>query len=275
MSIEQSKILSFLSDDKKFSLYVFEGQEIIKNLAVIHDVKKDAFNFLRDSVLSSVHMTNFLKPGESTGLYLDNEEPEFMLKVELDSNGHIRCLLLPEKAPEVSPAFYGTIKVTKFSPFKAEPYSSIVALENSSFRSVMNWVFKQTYQVNAQSSIAGLVDRSLMMMKLPPLNPLEEESEHVSDTEFYDHHHHKLMELMEDYSLDSSQIKEKLESNGWMFLKEKEISYSCQCSRDRMLSGVISLLKVYSKEELFEGKDHIETKCDYCKTYYLIQSSEV
>ena len=58
-------------------------------------------------------------------------------------------------------------------------------------------------------------------------------------------------------------------------LTSTEISFKCGCSRDRMLQGVASLVRSEGIDGIFEDKDEIETKCDYCKTFYLITKDEV
>ena len=42
-----------------------------------------------------------------------------------------------------------------------------------------------------------------------------------------------------------------------------------------MVLGINSLLAAHTIDEIFEGKDSIETKCDYCNTYYQILKTEI
>ena len=42
-----------------------------------------------------------------------------------------------------------------------------------------------------------------------------------------------------------------------------------------MLGGILSLTGNHSIEDIFDGKDSLEAKCDYCKTTYLITKDEI
>ena len=70
-------------------------------------------------------------------------------------------------------------------------------------------------------------------------------------------------------------IEEAFTAKGLLYLGSKDIQFKCSCSRDRMVMGLLGLLRSSSKEELFEGKDSLEAKCDYCKTFYEITQEEL
>jgi molecular chaperone Hsp33 len=75
---------------------------------------------------------------------------------------------------------------------------------------------------------------------------------------------------------DKNEIVKAFEKLGLVFLNSKEIIFKCNCSRERMLSGIKALIDTGSSiESLFGEKDIIELKCDYCKTSYLITKSEI
>ncbi|WP_034720230.1 Hsp33 family molecular chaperone HslO, partial [Bacteriovorax sp. DB6_IX] len=59
------------------------------------------------------------------------------------------------------------------------------------------------------------------------------------------------------------------------FIGSKEISFKCNCSRERMLTGVAGLTGSHTIDDIFDGKESLEAKCDYCKTNYLITRDEI
>ena len=75
---------------------------------------------------------------------------------------------------------------------------------------------------------------------------------------------------------EKQEIVTSFEEMGLIFLNSKEVIFKCSCNRERMLSGIRSLINTGSTvESLFEDKDSIELKCDYCKTSYLITKTEI
>ena len=64
------------------------------------------------------------------------------------------------------------------------------------------------------------------------------------------------------------------EEKGYAYLGSRQISFFCPCSKDRM---VLNLRGLYSGDidHLFEEKDSLEIKCDYCRKVYDISKAEV
>ena len=69
-------------------------------------------------------------------------------------------------------------------------------------------------------------------------------------------------------------MKTFLTEQGLTFLNGKDLDFKCNCSYERMVSGVQSLLNTSHIDDIYEGKESIETRCDYCKTYYQIPKSQ-
>ncbi len=78
-----SRQYSFICNKNGFTISVIEGNSLINNISKMHNIGPHALNFYRKTVLSSLQMVNFLKPGENLGFYIDSEEPFFRFKIEL------------------------------------------------------------------------------------------------------------------------------------------------------------------------------------------------
>ena len=57
-------------------------------------------------------------------------------------------------------------------------------------------------------------------------------------------------------------------------MTSRQIDFYCPCSKDRMILNLKGLY-INDLDHLFEGKDTVEIKCDYCQKNYEIQRSDI
>ena len=93
--MENSRQYSFINNENGFTISFINGQQLISELTTIHNIGPKAIEYYQKSVLSSLQMVNFLKPGESLGFYIDSEDPFYRFKIEIGQAGSYRTLLLP------------------------------------------------------------------------------------------------------------------------------------------------------------------------------------
>ena len=275
--LADSKLLSFINADNSFTLHFFEGQKLIHDLVMINSLKEKGFEFLRDSTLTSVHLINFLKPSENLGLYIDNKEPYFLFKMEMNHSGHVRNLLMPEEINNFPEKLTGQGRLSKIFPKQKEPYTSIIELDDHDFHEVVDDILKNSYQTNTKLIISEKSDQSALLMKLPKkkIEKIDEVLPEVSLEEFEKEMAPLLKEIFDKGINDEEEIKKVFSKSSMTYLKGTKIEFQCSCSRERMVEGVLSLTNSMSLDELFEGKPDLETRCDYCKTYYLITRAEI
>ena len=210
------------------------------------------------------------------GFFVDSDNPYFRFKLELNSDGLMRTLLLPEDFNELPKIFSGKVRIIKMFPNKAAPYQSILEAKAKNFEQVINDILKESYQLKSTVNLSSTSDQSYMLSKLPEINVNKEEI--VSSTPLKKYHENiqdSLNNLFTKATSDKDEIVNSIESLGFSFLSTKEISFKCSCSRDRMLSGILSLTGSNSMEDIFDNKPSLEAKCDYCKTTYLITRDEI
>lgn len=226
--------------------------------------------YFEDAVLTSLQLINFLKPMEMLGLYIDSRDPKFMLKVEMNESGSMRTLLLPEDFNQFPEKLSGECRLTKMMGKNAVPYTSIISLESISFKEVINKILKESYQVEAKIHVSKHKPYSMMIHHLPRTNSEastdETESRQINSVQDF-------IEKIENF--DEEKFIKDVEQLGFIYLRKREVLFRCNCSRERMITGLIHLSKGSSLDEIFEGKKDIETRCDYCKTSYLITLEEV
>jgi molecular chaperone Hsp33 len=272
----ESRLYSFIDQKNGFILHFLEGQKLIHDLAIIHTNRGAGFHYFRDAILSIQLMISYLKPGEGLGVYIDSDEPYFRLKVEMSDQGQMRTLLIPEEFAEFPKSIKGRCRVVKTLPNEAHPYTSIIDLDNVSFREVVNKILKESYQFNSEIFLSEESDQSVMLMKLPAININNIQTDYsLNISDYWLEIENHIQELFKKHTADYAEIETHLEKLNLLFLGSKEIKFKCNCSRERMVNGIRTLIRSSGIQHVFgEDENEIETKCDYCKTSYLLLKSE-
>lgn len=269
-----SRLYSFLDHKNGFNINFLEGQKLIHDLVLLHPMKGQGFSYFRDTFLGLLPIVFFLKAGENLGIYIDSENPYFRLKIETNSSGHTRTLLLPEEFNTFPDKITGNIRITKIFTNNKSPYTSMLELKGVDSREVMNQVLCESYQTNSEVIVANQSDQSIMVTKLPPLNSNSIIDESVSRKEYIKKNQPFFQQMFELATDDIEKIVKTFEDHGLSYLGSRQISFFCPCSEERM---VLNLRGLYSGDinALFEDKDTLEIKCDYCRKEYHIAKSDV
>ena len=274
--LPESRLYSFIDQKEGFTVNFFEGQKLINDLAIIHTIVGGGFQYYRDAILSLQPMISFLKAGEGLGVYIDSDEPYFRLKIEMSDQGQMRTLLLPEDFNEFPKTITGNCRIVKLSPDDPQPYTSIIKLEDIDFHQVVNKILRESYQVNSEVFLSQTSDQSLMIMKLPEINVNKIQTNYIlSIDEYWQRIGSQTQELYDLGTTKQVDIQTHFESLGMIFLGSREVIFKCTCPRQRLFDGIRSIIwsagidSVFAPDETF-----IETKCDYCKTSYLLTREE-
>ncbi len=275
--LNTSKLISFIDNKKEYTLHIAEGQKIIHDLAIIHELRGKGFAFFRDCVLSAIPLITLLKPMETLGFYIDSEDPYFMFKVEMSEDGYFRTLLMPESFSDFPENITGRARLTKIFPGQKTPYNSVIELDHKTLEDSVNIILTDSYQIKGRVILSEDSDQVAFLMQLPRKNwDKEEDFEPTLDIqEALDNLEAPLEKLFKMGSNDADLIAKEVEKLGFQHLKSKEINFKCSCSYERMVAGVLSLVNTTSIDDVFEGSDSIETKCDYCKTFYKIPKDHI
>lgn len=268
-----SRLYSFLDHKTGVNLHFLEGQKLIHDLVLLHPMSPKGFAYFRDAFLGLMPIIFFLKPGESLGIYIDSEDPYFRLKIETNSAGHTRTLLLPEEFNQFPDKISGKIRITKIQNMKA-PYTSMLDLKDIDNKEVVNQILKESYQTNSEVIVSEKSDQSIMVTKLPPVNVNSNIDETVSRQEYIKKNSPFFDEMFALGTDDIEKIVKKFEDHGLSYLGSRQIDFFCPCSHERM---VLNMRGLYSSDldELFDAKDTVEIKCDYCRKVYNITKAEI
>lgn len=277
MMLPDSQLYGFLDERSNIAAYFFEGQKLIHDLALIHPLKPSGFSLFRKAVLSFQPIIAFLKSQEGFGLYIDSVQPNFNLKIETNASGQVRTLLLPEGFDQFPERVTGTCRLTKVFTGKAmkQPYTSVISLENASMENIVNMILTNSYQIDATIKVTEASDQSIMLMKMPNIGGNIKPQDECTLNECWLKHQGPINELFNKGTTDEVEIKTALQSIGLTPLSSKLVQFKCACSRERMVLGLQGLAEQELRSILAENNGTVETKCDYCKTFYLVTESEL
>jgi molecular chaperone Hsp33 len=268
--LRTSKLISFLDQENNFQVRFLEGQKLINDLALMHDVKNHGFEFFRNLILTNVHLISTLKQGEGFGLFIDSNDPYFRFKLECSENGNIRTLLFPEDINILPENINGELRFSKLFPGRVSPYTSIISLDNESTKTITNIFLKESHQLKAQIFLTELSDQSIYIAKLPKRN---ERSDDLSVAKYWESKKVFFEDLFKIGTTDSAEIITAFKKQKLTHLQNKEIKFSCPCSQQKMIEGIWSLIKTESIDQVFLDKEELDIRCDYCKTNYVIHKN--
>ena len=274
--LKESKVYNFLDEQNNFSIRFLEGQKIIRDLALIHDVKNKGFVCFRDLTLTTLHLCSYLKHNESLGIFVDGENPKLRYKVEIHESGTFRTLLLPETFDQLPESLNGIVRLVKMLPNNPKPYSSFIDLNHHAPQNVANALLEKSYQVQSQIFLGQHSDQSLLISKLPmPGSDKKAGKEDVSLERYLKEQMMAFREILDMALMDDADIMNQFQKRNLTFLHSKEMKFHCPCSQEQMESGVASLCLTENLDQVFENDQTLETRCDYCKTYYYVEKETV
>ncbi len=270
-ALHKSRIYSFLDNKAGFVWHFFEGQRVIADLAILHSLKESGFTYYRDLVLSSIPMINFLKPGEQFGFYIDSDNPFFKFKIEAGHHGQFRTIILPKDFNLFPDKLDGISRFSKILP-SGNPYNSIIELKQTSTGEIVNEIIKSSYQTEAKIILSELTDQSLLVLKLPDLNPQLEVG--VDLDSYIKAHHSFTRNVFEKDHNDIEKIVKDFEANDIAYMSSKQIEFHCPCSLENMQEG-IRRLSLTDLDDIFKEQDPIEVSCDYCNKAYQVSKESL
>lgn len=269
-----SRLYSFLDHKNGYNIHFLEGQKIIHDLVLLHPMQGSGFAYFRDTFLGLLPIIFFLKPGESLGLYIDSEEPYFRLKIETNSAGHTRTLLLPEEFNLFPMKITGKVRVTKIFPDGKSPYTSVLELDAIDTKDVINRIFSESYQTNSEVVVSDIADQAVMVTKLPQLDGNRVIDETISRKEYIKKHKALFQSIFEEASNDIEEIVKLFEDHNYSYMGSRLIDFYCPCTQERMVLNLRGLFR-NDLDSLFDEKNEVEIKCDYCRKDYIISKGDV
>lgn len=274
--LPESRLYTFLDDAREFALYFLEGQRLIQDVAIRTGVSGGGFAYFRDAVLSVQPMIALIKRGEQFGFYIDAESPRFRLKVETAHHGDMRCAVVPSDFREFPEGVRGLARLIKLFPGGRPPYESVLELDGTPLREIVNLVLKHSYQVHCAVLVSPSSDQSAMLHQIPPISGRDEYVYSMGALWSRREALERQMETVFARALTSpDEIREAAGELGFRHLADRTVRFRCSCSRERMIMNIKSLANV-EPDSLFDpGQEFLEVTCEYCKERYEIGRIEI
>lgn len=269
--LAESQLYTLIEEERKFSLYFLEGQKLIHDLVLVHDLQQGGFDYFRPAVLSVQLMLGLLKRGEYFCFYIDSEAPYFRLKIEMNHLGVMRGMLYPNHLDVAPQTITGQVRLVKFLPHSESPYQSTLQLQNVSIHDIINLVLSQSYQVKSQVLISEKSDQGFMLHQLP-LMPKEEPA---NLAEAFNKYMLPLQALMAAGHTSQEVLQKELAQLGFQYLAGKQVCFKCGCSKEQMVENVKKLANVGTEAFFAPDEEQVDVICEYCKTTYPITPQDI
>lgn len=274
--IPDSRLYTLIDEPREYALYFLEGQRLIHDLALLHEISGPGFAYFRDVVLSVQPMIAFLKRGEQFGFYIDSESPYFRLKIETGHQGDTRSVLVPEAFSKFPEQLDGIARVRKLFPNNRPPYLSVLRIEGAPARTIVNRVLTVSFQVHSAVIVSQASDQSAMLHQLPPL-PGDDEYDYSERALRHrrDGIEEALQEVLARALIDQDAVVEAFASIGFRTLAVRAVRLWCGCSRDRMMQNLHDLAPGETGRLFDPGQSTLDITCEYCKSVYHISRTDL
>lgn len=212
-------------------------------------------------------------------LQLKSSGPVTLMMVECTSNNTLRAFAqwngnVADDADLMDVTGDGALAITIDVEGSKQPYQGVVSLQGESISDVLEVYFKQSEQLETRIWLAASDQcvAGLFLQQLPgePDNKDEDEESWsrlsqlagtISDNE--------LLELGAGTLLHRLFNEEECR-----LLASTELSFSCNCSRERV-ADTISLLGKDDANKLLQEQGHIEVACEFCNEHYQFNEVDV
>jgi len=204
-------------------------------------------------------------------LQIKSSGPVSLLMVECTSNNTLRAFAqwkgkIVDNASLLDMTGEGTLAITIDTEGSKKPYQGVVSLQGGSLSDMLEVYFKQSEQLETRIWLAAdsHAVSGLFLQQLPKDKDDDEEQEHWS----------RISQLAstvtsrELLSLGAGTLLHRLfHEEECLLLNETNLSFSCNCSRERVIE-TISLLGQDDANKLLAEQGQIEVACEFCNEHY-------
>lgn len=269
--LPESRILTCIDNDAGYAVHFFEGQKLIRDLALRHDFSPAGFSWFRDCVLSVQPMVSLLKQGEGFGFFLDGEEPRFKLNFETGFHGQMRAMLTPRAFALPPGEVHGTCRLVKIQPGR-EPFQSIVRADGLTLPRIINLALEASFQMQSEILVSGESDQSVMFTRLPdgPGGSMPE----LTAKEYRLRHAAAFHDLFTRHLSEPEALAAALAALDLKLLAARTITFQCGCTREALLS-ILRQLAASGDLPAAAPDEVLETRCEYCGKPYTFTRPEL
>ncbi len=278
-------LIKALAFDDKVRVYTINSTELVKNLQTNHDTWPVASAALGRATTIGVLMGSMLKGEEKLTIQINGDGPIGQIVIDAKANGEVRGYVtnphidLPlSKAGKLDVAKAvgkGNIYVIKDMGLK-EPYRGSTPIISGELAEDFTYYFVHSEQTPSSVGAGVLVnpDHSIrasggfIIQLLPGLN-----EEDLDKIELAINSMPPISSLI-DQGVSPEGILEIFFKNQYRILERTNVSFKCNCSRDR-IENILINLGTEEIEDMINKQGRAEVTCQFCRTTYQFNIDEL
>lgn len=281
-------IIRAIDSSKSVRIFISQNTQMVQEIRDIHDSQATASAAMgRLAIVSSIMGYSGLDEGQSLTIVFDGNGPAGKLRAVADENGDVKVTVtnpkidVPSKYPgKLDVGSYigkeGNLAVIRDLGLK-EPYTGISKIITGEIAEDLANYYFYSEQMPSIISLGVLVDTDLsikaaggiFVQVLPgisdeELDQLQEIANELRPVSELISKGYSPEDILEKYF---AKLKPEI-------LEKHEVNYKCDCSRERIRTGLISIGKK-ELEEITEEDKKVEVICDFCGKVYNFDENEL
>ncbi|MFP4364566.1 MAG: Hsp33 family molecular chaperone HslO [Spirochaetia bacterium] len=286
-SANKSKLSTFILEDGNIRGAFIDSTKIVQEMQKAHNTGVLESIALGQAYTAAGLLTVTQKGEDRLRLQVNCEGPLQGFLVESSAKGNVRGYLKTEaieieEAPEsfdLAP-FYGQgiIRMTRYPEGAKQPYTSDSILYHSDLAKDLTRFFLNSEQIPTSFTLSvhldteGRVDGAggLFLQALPAAQELNLDSI-TADVYSLPSIGTAIAENQDMINI----LKEVFSNHALEFIDEKEIRFSCPCSKERFARALISLPYSDREDLLKNGPFPLPTQCHFCNAEYHFTEEEL
>ena len=286
-NIESDKMDIFLLNKGTVRGAILHGTKMINQMRVNHNLGILETLTLGQSYIGAGLMTSMVKGNDRISFAIECGGPIKGLSVEASADGNVRGYLFANPIPitkpvesfDLSPFFGpGFLSVTKHLESSKQPFTGQVMMQHGRIAKDLANYFLESEQIKTAFILSVYFDKEgrsmgaggLFLQALPGAEDtaLESLEESVG----------RMPSLGKYFAAEGSTdklINESFKEFSPEIIGEKQVSFNCECSKERFTSFIASMDRSDKDEILKNGPFPLVTTCHNCGTDYNFSKEEL
>lgn len=284
----ENYIIRAIDKNKSVRIFISTNTKMVQDIRDIHDSQPTASAAMgRLAIISSIMGYSGLDDGESLTVVFDGKGPGGKLRAVSNSKGDVKVTVtnpqidVASKYPgKLDVGTYvgreGSLAVIKDLGLK-EPYTGISDIITGEIAEDLANYYFYSEQTPSIISLGVLVDTDLSIkasggMFVQVLPGITEEE--LQELEKISQNLRPMSEMISEGLLPEEILESYFSKLEPEILDKHEVHLKCDCSRERIKNGIISIGKEEISKIIEEDKK-AEVKCDFCGTVYTFEEAEL
>lgn len=282
-----SSIRKFLDSERGVRASVVNATEAVRELQAIQNTSIIATLMAGRALAGAALMASQLKDGEVVSLYFRGDGPIQKIFAEANYEGGVRGFVanpnvdLPLKNQRLDlggAIGRGTLMVERSHPQRTHSQKGTVEIQTGEIGDDIAYYLQQSQQTRSAIALGVKLDHDghvqaaggILIELLPAANA---HIEVIVEDQF--HRAGSISEALARGEAADQIIQKYLAGFDMKELEHPyEISYSCKCTRDRLL-GALELFDNADLDDMIAKKEPVRAKCEFCGRQYALDWTEI